>query len=87
VPRKTRDRKPVYPAAAIQARISGVVILESELTTTGCVRSARVLRSVHPQLDWAAMRAVASWQFAPATLDGSPLAVIMSVTVNFTLNQ
>ena len=33
VPRKTRDRKPVYPQAAIQAGISGLVIIESELTT------------------------------------------------------
>lgn len=64
-----------------------MVILESELTTTGCVRSARVIRSVHPQLDRAAMRAVASWQFAPATLEGSPQAVVISVSVSFTLTQ
>jgi TonB family protein len=85
VPRKIKDVRPVYPTAMQQARISGVVVLESVLTPTGCVARARVLRSVALGLDIAAMRAVSRWRFTPTLVDGVPVPVIMTVTVNFTL--
>jgi protein TonB len=43
-----------------------------------------VLRSV-PGLDQAAVDAVRQWEFTPTLLNGVPVAVIMTVTVNFTL--
>ena len=46
---------------------------------------ARVLRSI-PLLDNAALDAVKQWEFTPTLLNGQPTAIIMSVTVNFTLN-
>jgi protein TonB len=36
-------------------------------------------------LDQPALDAVKQWQFAPTVLDGVPVPVIMTVTVNFTL--
>jgi protein TonB len=42
-----------------------------------------VLRSV-PLLDQAALDAVKQWQFTPTLLNGAPVQVIMTVTVNFT---
>jgi TonB family protein len=85
VPRKIKDVRPAYPTAMQQARISGVVVLESVLTSTGCVARARILRSVAVGLDIAAMRAVSGWRFTPTLVDGVPVPVIMTVTVNFTL--
>jgi protein TonB len=48
------------------------------------VVNARVLRSV-PLLDQAALDAVRQWVFTPTLLNGVPVPVIMTVTVNFTL--
>jgi TonB family protein len=50
----------------------------------GTVTDAKVLRSI-PLLDAAALDAVKQWQFTPTLLNGVPVPVIMTVTVNFTL--
>jgi len=51
------------------------------------VSSASVLRSVDPRLDWASLFAVLQWRFTPVIVGGTPTPIIMSVTVNFTLNR
>ena len=84
-PQKVHHVAPRYPDIAVKARISGVVILEATLGEDGSVRDARVLRSV-PLLDDAAMEAVRQWRFTPTLLNGTPVPVIMTVTVTFSLN-
>ena len=83
-PVKTVHVAPVYPMVARQAHIEGVVILEAVLDDQGRVESVRVLRSF-PMLDQAAVDAVRQWRFTPALLNGQPVPVVMTVTVNFTL--
>lgn len=83
-PTKIRDVKPEYPMEARAAGISGLVIIETVIDTTGVVRDARVLKSV-PALDHAALDAVKQWQFTPTRLNNTPVPVIMTVTVNFSL--
>jgi len=83
-PTKTRDVRPVYPPEAQEARIQGIVIIEATLDTSGRVSDAKVLRSI-PILDQAAIDAVMQWEFTPTMLNGAPVPVIMTVTVNFTL--
>jgi protein TonB len=75
---------PLYPVVARQAHIEGVVILEAVLDDQGRVESVRVLRSI-PLLDQAAVDAVRQWRFTPALLNGQAVPVVMTVTVNFTL--
>ena len=83
-PTKVKDVKPVYPAIAQSARVQGVVIIEATIGPNGAVQEAKVLRSI-PLLDAAALEAVRQWQFTPTMLNGVPVPVIMTVTVNFTL--
>jgi TonB family protein len=83
-PTKLRDVKPIYPPEAQSAGIQGVVILEVTIGADGRVSDARVLRSI-PPLDDAALGAVRGWEFTPTLLNGVPVPVIMTVTVNFTL--
>ena len=83
-PTKTKDVRPVYPPIAQSARVSGVVIIEATIGADGKVKDAKVLRSI-PLLDQAALDAVKQWQFTPTLLNGVPVPVIMTVTVNFTL--
>jgi protein TonB len=83
-PQKVRHITPAYPAFALAARVQGVVIIEATLGVDGRVTNARVLRSI-PLLDQAAIDAVRQWEFTPTLLNGVPVPVIMTVTVNFTL--
>jgi len=85
-PTKVRDVRPAYPPEAQAARVQGVVILETIIDEQGTIANARVLRSI-PMLDSAALAAVSQWQFTPTLLNGNPVGVIMTVTVNFTLME
>src|SRR6185295_6243007 len=80
-PTKTKDVRPVYPPIAQSARVQGVVIIEATIGVNGSVEEAKVLRSI-PLLDQAALDAVKKWEFTPTTLNGTPVPVIMTVTVN-----
>ena len=83
-PVKLVDVKPAYPAEAQSGRVQGVVIIEAVIDTAGNVTQARVLRSI-PLLDQAAIDAVTQWKFSATELDGAPVGVIMTVTVNFSM--
>jgi TonB family protein len=77
--------EPAYPQAARQARIDGVVILEAVISASGDVTDIAVLKSVHPLIDAAAVRAVRQWRYSPATRSGSPVSVYLTVTTTFNL--
>jgi protein TonB len=83
-PKKLRDVRPVYPEIAQAAKVQGIVIVETVIDEFGAVADARVLRSV-PLLDEAALDAVRQWRYTPTLLNGTPVPVIMTVTVNFSL--
>jgi periplasmic protein TonB len=83
-PTKVRDVSPVYPEIAQRARVEGIVILEATIGIDGRVTNARVLRSI-PLLDQPALDAVRQWTFTPTLLNGTPVSVIMTVTVTFAL--
>ena len=86
MPVKTKHVAPDYPAIAQSANVQGVVILEVLIGPDGKVLDARVLRSI-PLLDQAALDAVRQWEFTPTLLNGSPVPVIMTATVQFTLSN
>jgi TonB family protein len=85
-PTKIKDVKPGYPPQALQAGVQGVVIFEVVIDEAGRVAEARVLRSI-ALLDQAAVDAVRQWEFTPTLLNGDPVPVIMTATVQFTLPQ
>jgi protein TonB len=84
-PAKTKHVDPAYPEVAMSARIQGVVILETTIDEQGRVAEVRVLRSI-PLLDQAAVDAVRQWEFTPTLLNGAPVPVILTTTVQFTLS-
>jgi TonB family protein len=83
-PRKVKSVNPVYPDIARQARVQGVIILECIISREGKVTRTRVLRGI-PLLDAAAIEAVRQWEYTPTLVDGQPVPVVMTVTVNFRL--
>ena len=78
-PKQLKRVAPTCPAGAP----GGVVILESTIGTDGKVADVKVLRSI-PLLDQSAIDAVRQWEFTPTLLNGSPVPVIMTVTVTYT---
>ena len=85
-PMKIGGSDPVYPPMARAAGIQGIVIIEATIGADGHVVNARILRSM-PLLDEAALEAVRSWEYTPTLLNGVPVPVIMTVTVQFTLSK
>ena len=82
-PTKLHHVEPVPPAAPIDG---GVVVLEIEISARGNVVQAKVLRSMGPEFDRAALDAVVRWKYAPPTLEGEPVHVVMTVTLTFKEN-
>jgi TonB family protein len=81
-PVKITDAAPVLPETARQAGIRGVVIVEITVGPDGGIRDAKIIRSI-PLLDKAALDAVRQWRYEPTLLNGTPVPVTMTVTVNF----
>ena len=84
-PTKVFDVAPVYPPEAEAAGVQGLVILQAIIDTSGQVTDVEVLRSV-PLLDDAAIRAVQRWWYSPTLVNGVPVSVIVTITVNFILS-
>jgi len=82
-PTKVKDVKPVYPAIAQSAHVTGTVTIEAIIGPDGKVSEAKVVRSV-PLLDQAALDAVRQWEYMPTLLNGVPVPVVTTVTINFT---
>ncbi len=87
-PRKLRDVKPLYPASMRDAGLEGVVPLEAIIGVDGGVVSVRVVTAqVHPDLGQAAVDAVRQWRFDPTLLNGRPVEVVMTVAIEFQLED
>jgi periplasmic protein TonB len=75
---------PQYPLITMSARISGEVKLEVTIDEEGNVAHVQVI-SGHPLLVDEAVRAVRQWKYSPTLLNGEPVPVVSTVTVNFQL--
>jgi TonB family protein len=77
---------PVYPANAQQNGIQGAVVLQGVIAKEGNLLSVEVLsKSVDPELAQAARDAVSQWRYEPTLLNGQPIEVVTTITVNFRL--
>jgi TonB family protein len=83
-PMKIRDVRPVYPPIAREAGVQGTVVVEVLIDSAGYVAQGHILRSI-PLLDQAALEAVRQWRFTPTVIGGEPRPVLMTATVNFTV--
>jgi protein TonB len=84
-PRLLNRVNPVYPREVQRERIQGVVRLQVVIEADGSVGDAKVVRSLDPRLDAAAMEAVKQWRYEAATVDGTPVRTIATIMVSFTL--
>jgi periplasmic protein TonB len=73
---------PVYPAIARSSGIEGSVVVDASIDTTGSVIATKVI-SGPVMLRQAAVDALRRWKYSPATLNGEPIAVHITVTLKF----
>jgi TonB family protein len=86
-PRKTVNVPPEYPKRMVEAGLEGQVSVEAVVGIDGRVARARAMTvEAHPDLAQAAVDAVRQWRFEPTLLNGKPVEVVMTVTVNFSLD-
>lgn len=83
-PKRTKYFAPVYPPLAIRARIEGTVVVEATIGKNGKIKDAKVVRSVFI-LDQAALEAIKKWEYEPPIINGTPVELILTVTINFVL--
>jgi len=77
--------QPEYPTIAKAARIQGSVVLSAVISKTGEIENL-VLISGHPMLVPAAIKAVQQFRYRPFLLNGEPVEVETTITVNFQLS-
>lgn len=85
-PKPLKTIRPQYPEAARQLDVEGPVVLQAVIGTDGSVLGAQPSRGVsNAELVAAAMDAVRQWRYTPALLNGVPVEVPTTITVNFRL--
>jgi len=73
---------PVYPRVALQAHVTGTVVIDAVTDVFGNVVSWTVI-SGHPLLNGAAINAIKKWKYEPYMLGGIPKPVRFRVDIVF----
>ncbi len=76
---------PIYPVSARTNRISGQVVLNAKIGADGRVHELTPISAPDPDLVIAALAAVREWIYKPYLLNGEPVDVSTTITVNFNL--
>jgi len=84
-PRATYSPDPEYSEEARKAKYQGTCVLWLIVGPDGKPRDIRVTHTLGLGLDEKAIEAVKTWKFDPAMKDGKPVAVEISVQVDFRL--
>src|SRR5436189_5263111 len=80
-----KEVKPDYTDAAKARKVQGTVEMAVLVQTDGAPGpDVRILKSLDPDLDQQAIKAVRQWRFKPGTKDGQPVAVDVNIEMTFT---
>ncbi|NYF79983.1 energy transducer TonB [Granulicella arctica] len=78
--------RPVYPQIAKAARVEGTVVVEAVISKTGSIESLHVVSGA-AMLQSAAIDAIRAARYQPFLLNGAPVEVQTTITVNFRLGS
>ena len=85
LPQDVNCPRPDYPDKGRKEKVQGTVILDIVVDEGGIPKNISVRKSISPELDEAAIKAVEKWRFAPARKNGEPVPVYATVEVVFRL--
>lgn len=78
--------RPSYTNDALRNKIQGAVVLEAIVRRDGIPSDIRVVRSLDRHgLDEQAIAAVQQWRFNPGRLAGTPVDVLVTVVLDFSI--
>jgi TonB family protein len=83
----THEVKPNYTADAMRRKIQGDVELSAVVLKDGTVGDTHVTRTLDPDLDREAEKAAKQWRFKPATKNGEPVNVSVTIQMTFRLRE
>ena len=83
-PRLVTAVKPSYTRLAMNAKVSGTVLLKGIVDLNGRLICVEVSRSI-PALDQAAIDAANQWRFEPAARAGTPVRMMVNLEISFKL--
>ena len=82
--------RPAYPDELQREGVEGMVVLDAVILTDGSLGNLRLannLVEVDPRLVSAATEAVRFWRYEPTLLNGEPVEVTTTITLNFQLER
>lgn len=77
--------RPNYTADALRTRIQGRVLLELVVRADGTPGDVRIVHALDPGLDEEAIVAVRQWRFTPGRLSDTPVNVLVTIVLDFTI--
>ena len=81
-PRVTKQVNPNYKTAR-GVRLQGSVTIGLVVSSQGIPREVRVIKGLDKDVDESAIEAVRQWRFSPARKDDKPVAVRISLEIDF----
>jgi hypothetical protein len=84
-PRIVKQVAPEFPKNLAEMSVAGVLVVEAVIGFDGVPRLPLVLQMTGggPAMEYVALEALRQWRFEPAKVDGKPVGVYYSLTVNF----
>jgi TonB family protein len=77
---------PIYPQAALKARVSGLVELQIRINKAGDIQYTQLING-DPALAPSAIEAVKQWHYKPYLLNGVPIEVDTKVTLSYEISS
>jgi TonB family protein len=82
-PKLVKSSPPAYPSQALNQGTDGLVTLEVVILVNGTVGATISTHAAAREFQRAAIAAVRQWKFAPGSLEGRPVPVILEIEVSF----
>jgi TonB family protein len=74
---------PKYPAAALERKIEGIVVVNALISETGDVLDVVVVQGLAGGLNEETVKAVMQWKYEPAVKDGQKVKVRKPISITF----
>jgi periplasmic protein TonB len=86
-PTAVKTPEPKYPVSLKREGVSGIVAVTCVIDETGKVISAKATKSTRAEFEKPALDAIQNWVFKPATKDGKPVKVRVTIPFRFSVEE
>lgn len=86
-PTPLKTPEPKYPVSLRREGVAGIVSVTCVIDENGKVISAKATKSTRVEFEQPALDAIHNWAFKPATKDGKPVKVRVTIPFRFNLDE